>query len=261
MAIIDKVNVLTGVGVILWDGITQPDKNEDGTVKNWSLKVAFPQQQAEVAELNYVAGEELKAGEFKGVMPTNGLPAISLADPTLLPNHVTINPKSYRSAPEVFDANGKPMQPMQYGNMLYPGCKVKVIVACRTYNNKSKGLGWWLNGIQIVDATAPKLDIGTGGPDAGAIFAAASGGMPPVMQPTAPPVYAPNPVALQPAYAPPVAPAHDFLTPPVPGMAVPPAPPVPAGPQMTAAAGGASYAAMKAAGWTDELLRQHGMMI
>lgn len=67
--------------------------------------------------------------------------------------------------------------------------------------------------------------------------------------------------SVPPAFTPPTAPAMGFLTPPVPGIALPPAPPVPVGPQMTAAAAGATYAAMIAAGWTDELLRQHGMMI
>lgn len=248
MAIIDKVNVLTGVGTILWDGITNPDKEKDGAVKNWSLKVAFPQNQPEVGELNHVAAEELKAGSFKGNMPFGGNMPITPVDPAILPGHIAINPKSYKGAPQVFDINGQLLQPIQYGQMLYTGAKVKVLVSPRTYDNVSKGIGWWLNGIQIVDATAPRIEVGGGGPDAAAIFAAVSG------QPVAPPVYAPNPVA----------PAHDFLTPPVPGMALPPAPPappVPAGPQMTAAAGGASYQQMITAGWTDELLRQHGMMI
>lgn len=43
-------------------------------------------------------------------------------------------------------------------------------------------------------------------------------------------------------------------------LGVPPAPPAPMR-TMTAAAGGASYADMIAAGWTDALLIQHGMML
>lgn len=54
-------------------------------------------------------------------------------------------------------------------------------------------------------------------------------------------------------------PPQQYAAPPVPGY-VPP-PPVPAGPQMTAAAGGASYAELIAKGWNDALLRQHGLMV
>lgn len=67
-----------------------------------------------------------------------------------------------------------------------------------------------------------------------------------------------------------VAPHPGFLQP-APGvvaaMPVPPAVPVPAVPaaprarQMTAAAGGATYEACIAAGWTDHTLVQHGMMV
>ena len=51
---------------------------------------------------------------------------------------------------------------------------------------------------------------------------------------------------------------------------MPPAPPLPVPPpapafrqvrQMTEKAGGATYEAMIAAGWSDELLIQHGMMV
>ena len=57
-------------------------------------------------------------------------------------------------------------------------------------------------------------------------------------------------------------------TPPaVPAPVTPPPPPhsgymdaAPAGPVMLPAAGGATYDAMKAAGWTDDMLIQHGMM-
>lgn len=84
------------------------------------------------------------------------------------------------------------------------------------------------------------------------------------------------PGALAPTYAPPgtapssiapppqMAPNPAFLAPPgvpsVPGVPGVPGVP-PAGPQMTAAAGGASYADFIGKGWTDALLRQHGMML
>ena len=71
--------------------------------------------------------------------------------------------------------------------------------------------------------------------------------------PAAPaPTVAPAPVA--------VAPAPAFILPPPPPAPAAPAAP-PAGPTMTAKAGGTTYAAYRAAGWTDEQLRQNGLMV
>lgn len=77
--------------------------------------------------------------------------------------------------------------------------------------------------------------------------------------PAAPPVAARPPqtaVAPAPGFVPAAAP-----TPPPPPPAPPAAPAAPAGPQMTAAANGVTYAAMIAAGWTDQSLRQHGYLV
>jgi len=79
--------------------------------------------------------------------------------------------------------------------------------------------------------------------------------------PALPPAYTPPPVAAAPAYPP--NPAF-IAVPPVPAApAVPVAPAAPpAAPArvMLPAAGGNSYEAMIAAGWTDDTLRQHKMM-
>lgn len=63
-------------------------------------------------------------------------------------------------------------------------------------------------------------------------------------------------------YAPPPAPPATVAVAPNPAILMPPpAPPaVPAGPVMTPKAQGATYQQMIDAGWTDALLRQHGMM-
>jgi hypothetical protein len=55
-----------------------------------------------------------------------------------------------------------------------------------------------------------------------------------------------------------VQPAPNFLAPPPAAVGLPPAP---VGPQMTAKAAGQTHAQFVAAGWTDELLRQHGYML
>jgi hypothetical protein len=87
--------------------------------------------------------------------------------------------------------------------------------------------------------------------------------------PVAPPVAATAPVYAPPAPAVatpvPVVPNTAVLA--VPGVpavpAAPPAPPAPPAvtPQMTAKAAGATYESFIKGGWTDELMRQHGMII
>lgn len=103
------------------------------------------------------------------------------------------------------------------------------------------------------------------GPDASAVFGGA-----PVAAAPLPAVPSPAPVASTPAAytAPPATPSPSNPAPApytgfIPAAPVPPTPPVPAAPParvMLPAAQGATYEAMIAAGWTDEMLRTHGMM-
>lgn len=119
-------------------------------------------------------------------------------------------------------------------------------------------------------------------PPAPAAPPAAAGGYP-APAPAAPPAAAGGyPAAASPAPAnPPAAPYAGFIPPaggapaaspggpaampatsPTASPSNPPAPPPPAaGPQLTAAANGATYEQLIANGWTDETLRQHGLML
>lgn len=103
------------------------------------------------------------------------------------------------------------------------------------------------------------------------------------LAPAAPAAAAPLPAAGSPAAASPAAPPYaGYMAPPAgptpaaaPGApaapAASPAPPVPTAPPsptasptsgtLTAAAGGATYEQLIAAGWTDDTLRQHGLMV
>lgn len=74
-------------------------------------------------------------------------------------------------------------------------------------------------------------------------------GMPQAAAPAAAPAAPPS--APSPAPAPVVVTPHTAIL-------TPPPPPAPAGPVMTAKAGGATYAQMIAAGWSDALLKEHG---
>lgn len=269
-------------GVILWDGVTRPEQKDDGKGgkrTQFSLKIALLTSQPEVGEITAICTDALNADTtFKGRLPQGGcwplIPIDAMQFEGRLPQHVAFSCKTYRT-PQVFDINKQEIAPMIYGPMLYPGCVVDVLVSAFAFSNVSKGIALSLDGIMIVDATAPRLPVG--GVDAGAAFGA-GGGMaaytPPPVQPQyappvapgAPPVYAPPPQ--QPVYQQPVAPAPDFLQPPqtggaplAPGMAPPPVytPPAPAH-QMTAKAAGQTYEAFRAGGWSDEQLVQNGYM-
>lgn len=246
--------VITDPMQIIWDGITRPE-----TMKNnlplpkpiYSLKVAGSPQAPWLADINALVQATLIASEFKGVMPHNGDHPVKQCDPTLaegkLAGLISINAKTRNGAPKVFDMAGALLEPMVYGPMMYPGCLVKLLVTAYPFNKEgNKGVALSLDGIQIVDATAPRLPIGGAGPDAAAAF---GGGQPaPVVTP---PVTPTAPVTYQ---TPGVVPAPSFLAPPVPVA--------PAAPQrvMLPAAQGATYEAMIAAGWSDQLLVQHLMM-
>ena len=102
-------------------------------------------------------------------------------------------------------------------------------------------------------APTPPAPAAYGQPGTPGMAPPPAGGVPSA-SPSRPPAAPPNPAFLG---VPPGAP--------VPGMAPPPpaAPAAPAGPQrtLTAKAGGATYEQLIQAGWTDQTLVQHGLMI
>lgn len=264
MAFHGDSHVITCPGVVIWDGFTRPeDKRNDKTgetFRQYTMSIAIPANAPEAQELNQILTNELNSGEFKGKMPAGGHWGVKPQDPAAfegaLTNHIVVKAITYQIC-QVYSADSKLLDPMMYGPMIYPGAKVQLLVSARSYNNVSKGVGFWLGGIRIVDAKAPRLAVG--GVDAGAAFAsvAAPAFGPPGMQPpsTMPPMQAAmQPGAAAPPPLPAVTPHPGFLTPP------PPAPPAPVK-QMTPAAQGATYEAYVAAGWSDAQLVANGLMV
>lgn len=238
MAKVGENNVISGRAIVLWDGITHPETKvkDDGTsTVVHSLKVAMLPSDPSFAEIDAIAKAALLAHpKLKGVIPPGGYDWHMPNDPAkfdgVLAGHIEFNCKTFKGfPPEVFDANNVALDPMQYGRMLYPGAIVNVLVHSYAYFDKSKGVTLGLDGIRIMDATAPRLNVGAGGIDATAAF---SGSVAPVapVAPVAGVVAAPS-----------------FLAP-------------PAAHQMTATAPG-TYEQCIAAQWTDELLIQHGFML
>lgn len=178
MKIDDKTVLLCG-GFIVWDGLTRPEvitegKNAGG--KKYSLKLVFPPNCADLADLHNLSMQELGASKFRGVLPAGGYAAISRVEPgefnDFMPGGYVVNLKTYR-VPEVFDENGQVLNPMQYSQLVYAGQKVDVLCHCYVYDDKSKGVGVGLDGVRLVlSAQAPRQNFGGGGFNAGAVFGA-----------------------------------------------------------------------------------------
>ncbi len=239
-------------GIVVWDGVTNPKQNDQGKMAH-SLKIAIRPGTPELAELEALAKAALAADSaMKGQLPAGGSWPIKPGvageiDPALV-GRTAINTKTYAGAPQVYDVNGRQLQPHELGPQLYAGAVVKVITHAYSFLNIQKGVAFGLDGIQIVDATTPKLSIAAGY-DASKVFGAATAATVSGMTPAAPGV----------------APAPDFLNPGVtPAPPAPPAAPVlPTAPAkvMTTKAAGQPYDQFIAAGWTDAQLIADGYMV
>ena len=257
--------VFTCPGRTLWDGINNPKVNEKENYTQHSLKIAIPENSVEKMELEQLATKALAESEFKGVLPVGGswpIRQIEMAkfgdSAPLLAGHVAINAGTYNGVPPVYSADNKKLSSIQASQMLYPGAIVKLLVSAKSFNNVSKGIKYQLEGIMIVDATAPKLDV-SGGMSESEVASVMSGGVP-GMAGTSPvaPAPAPAPVAPHPGFVEGAAAAPIPPSPAVPAAPAAPVPAAPAAPVMTALAAGVSYEAFIAQGWTDDTLRAAG---
>lgn len=233
----DRDHVMINGATVVWDGITRPDQAPDGSPK-YSLKVVVPPQCTDLPDFSTLANQKLQESEFKGTLPAGGRMPIGTAGANefngMFTGWTVLNCNS-RRVPDVYDENGKLLQPMQYGPLLYGGQRVNVLVHCYAYNNMgNKGVACGLDGFAIVaSAQAPRQDFGGSSVDTAAAF---GGGAPAQGQAAAAPP------------TPPVQQDHGA----VPGA--PPPPPGAPAPEPTYAYNGAVYTAaqLKAGGWTDQ---------
>ncbi len=217
--IIDKEHVMTMNGVVIWDGLTKPDTNESDGSLSWNLRIAVDPNAPEIAELNALVAETLRTSNKKGVNPqTPGNHPISAIDVSKfpeLPGRVCFSAGTRQGQPPVYDVNGAQLNPMTFGPMIYNGAIVQLLVHAYPYENKQKGVNFGIDGVRIIDATAPKLSIGAAGmavDKVTAIMAAAMGGAVQQQQQQAPVTHqAPPPVNSQPAPPPP--PHGDYMAP------------------------------------------------
>jgi len=179
------------------------------------------------------------------------------------PGHHIVWFSSEAQAPKLTDKFGTREGTLQYADgveRIKPGHMIEVL-GFITDNKPSQSPGVYMNYDMVAhnDATTPEITlraqtdsttVGFGGGAAPAPVAPAPVAPAPVAPPAAPTHVQPNTAYMQ-APAAPAAPQ---------APQAPAAPAAPVGPQMTAAAT-TTYEAYRAGGWTDEQLRQHGLMV
>ena len=284
--ILDNGSVRTDTCVVLWDGITRPEAIEASADKpasqKFTLKLAFAPDSTTYAELHQ-ASHAATAQKYPTGVPRGFEGAFRPADVPELPGYIAVNAATFATPPEVYDMQGRLLSPAEYARMFYAGAEVQAVLTPRVYDAKgNRGAGFWLGGVLIVDASAPKLSIASGMSSAEVrnafgLPASPLGGGAAVVPPAQPAaVAAPAPVSSPqpPAPAGIAAPATTYPSSPAPAAAVavvpnpgilaaPPAP-APVAPARTmtpaAVAAGYTYEALAAAGWSDQQMIQGGYL-
>ena len=245
MATPDIDHVLTMNGTIIWEALTKPDVNEKDSSLTWNLRIAVNPNAPEIAELQALVQKTLREStkpgvslQFPGNNPISPIDAQKFPE---LPGTVCFSAGTRAGQPPVYDINGAQLNPMAFSPMLYNGSVVQLLVHAYVYDNKQKGVNFGLDGVRIIDATAPRLSVGATGMAVDKVTAIMAGAMagaaqtsPPVQQQQVqqappPPVQqvqqAPPPPVQQSQPAPPPPPHDSYMQqpPPPPPAAFPPA--------------------------------------
>ena len=180
----DEKHVKINGCFLVWDGITRPDKNQDGSPK-YSLKVVVPPNSPDMQLYSQLATQALQESKWKGVLPAGARMPIGQAQPTefngMFNGFAVLNCNSQR-LPDVYDEGGQLLEPMQYGQLLYGGQQVDVLVHCYEYDKAgNKGIATGLDGFSIiVSANAQRQQFGNAGIDTSGAFG--GGGQQPLQQ-------------------------------------------------------------------------------
>lgn len=179
MPLLDDKHVLVEGATVVWDAVTRPEVRDDGS-KSHKLKIVIPAGNPAIAEIEQLAQQCLGESKWRGNLPNGANWAISPVQPGEYNNQFVggyvINPSSNR-VPDIYDEGGQQLSdPMQYGQLIYQGQMVSVIVHCWDYDNKSKGIATGLDGVRIhTSMNAPRQQFGGGGFNAGSVFGAGGG--------------------------------------------------------------------------------------
>jgi hypothetical protein len=165
-------------GVMVWDGVTQPETIQQGAKaggQKWSLKLVFPPHCPDLQLFDQLANRCLQESKFKGQLPAGGRMPIGQVQPgefgDNFPGWSVISFKT-TFMPDIYDENGAPLDKMQLGNFMYTGQRIDVLAHCYDYDAAgNKGISAGLDAFAIIaSANAPRLQIGTGGVNTAGAF-------------------------------------------------------------------------------------------
>ncbi len=180
----DEKHVKICGGVIVWDGVTQPEVVQQGAKagsNKWTLKVVFEPHNPDLALFDQLANRALMESKWRGQLPAGGRMPIGQVQPgefnDMFPGWLVISFKTTLKAPDVYDENGKPVDPMRFQQVIYPGQRVDVLAHCYEYDAAgNKGISAGLDAFAVLlSAQAPRLQIG-GGINTASAFGGAGGG-------------------------------------------------------------------------------------
>jgi hypothetical protein len=169
MYVIDDNHVKIHNALVVWDGITNPEDKEGGG-KKYSLKVVVEPSNQDLNDFRQLASSTLQQSEFKGVLPAGGRMPEGQAGPSefegMFNGWAVLNCNTNR-LPEIFSEAGKRIDsdPMQYGQLIYGGQAVDIVVHCYAYNAKgNKGVATGLDGFMpLPSRNAQRINFGGGG--------------------------------------------------------------------------------------------------
>ena len=221
MFIDDKTVKLEG-GVVIWDGLNEPEQNKDMT-PSYSLRIAFPANSQDVADFTQLCQRLAASGKFSSGWPQDANWPIKPVDPQayggMFPNHVSIRFKT-NYFPSLFSEEAELPQGAAR-QVIYPGQHVSVLAHAFDYNTAgNKGISGGLDSVRVsLRANAPRAQFGDGNASKAAVWGVPAGakadpmtgygapGAGPAGNYPSQPGYAPQPAAA-PGYAPQPAPQH-----------------------------------------------------
>lgn len=174
-------------GRVVWDGVTRPEIVQQGQQagkQKYTLKVVFPPSCPDLAIYNQLANKSLMESKWRGQLPAGGRMPIGQVQPgefqDMFPGWAVISFKTTLRAPDVYDENGRLLDPMAYSKLLFGNQQVDVLAHCYEYDAAgNKGISAGLDGFAIIaSANAQPVQFGTGVNTAAAFGGGAGMGQP-----------------------------------------------------------------------------------
>lgn len=152
---LNETQLVTDEVIVIWDGLTQPEANQQGKVQH-HLSIAFQANSSVHVELDQLLQAELLAGDFKGNLPAGAKWGITDVDASKIPELAgwkKANIGTYTGQPTCVDENGQKINPVMLSGLLRAGSRVKLIAHAYTYNAMgNQGVKLGLDGVQCLGA-------------------------------------------------------------------------------------------------------------